>query len=177
MTKSESAQEEAIRNQGIALFTFLKELAQLRTRTIRDIAQYDEVLWLSEIPRESQCHCAAWHKGAEGETSDAWLEVHKPELRPPPDPGTELLPWLTMDQIENSSRDFPELRSEISVENEIGEERQFEQRRIEEYPQIKELWKAILRVPGGHGPRLIGDYKPCSGFIQGCFPSIKNSSG
>ncbi len=144
MTNGASAQEEAIRNQGIALFTFLKELAQLRTRTIRDLAQYEEILWLSEIPREPQCHCATWYKGVEGGTSDAWLEVHKPELRPPPDPGTELLPWLVMGQIEDSSGDFPELRSEISVENEIGEERQFERRRIEEYPQIKELWESYI---------------------------------
>lgn len=41
------------RDRTIALYTFLKEFVQLRTKTIRDISRYEQdgqVIWAADIP-------------------------------------------------------------------------------------------------------------------------------
>lgn len=50
------------RDRTIALYTFLKEFVQLRTKTIRNISRYEQdgqVIWAADIPREDGCHCIA----------------------------------------------------------------------------------------------------------------------
>ena len=68
---------------AVALYTFLKEFVQLRTSTIRDIAGYDQVIWAADIPRESGCYCAAWHRDAHDTSEEVWLEIRKPRLTQP----------------------------------------------------------------------------------------------
>ena len=43
------------RESAVALYTFLREFAQLRTRTIRDVDAYEQVIWASDIPRQQGC--------------------------------------------------------------------------------------------------------------------------
>jgi len=51
---------DLIRENAISLFTFLRELTQLRTKNIRTLENYAEVLWLCDIPREQGCFTQAW---------------------------------------------------------------------------------------------------------------------
>ena len=47
------------RDRTIALYTFLREFVQLRTKTVRDISRYEQdgqVIWAADIPREHGCH-------------------------------------------------------------------------------------------------------------------------
>ena len=73
------------RRKAIQLFSYLKELALLRTRKIISIDQdqYEEVLWLNDIPKEPGCFAAAWEPDEEPES---WVQVTKPQFRsyPPP---------------------------------------------------------------------------------------------
>lgn len=66
MSSSTSLQidDHQIHDLSIRLFTFLRDLAALRTKTIRTLDHYEKVLWFDEIPQETGCHCIAWH-GAE----------------------------------------------------------------------------------------------------------------
>ena len=38
-------------DKAIRLFTYLKELCALRTTQVRNVANYDQVFWLSDLPR------------------------------------------------------------------------------------------------------------------------------
>lgn len=133
------------RDRAKSLFAFLKEFSELRSRTVRTYDQYESVLFLSEIPREIGCDCAAWHRGRESELGEAWLEVHQPRLEAPPSPTEELAPWMVPGQVADSSREMPELLEEISVrvEDELGEDR-FERRLIAENGRIRELWERYV---------------------------------
>lgn len=106
---------DLIRERAIRLFTFLKELSELRTKTIRTVDAYENVLWLTNIPREHGCYCAMWGIDSDQEQTDTWIKVCKPRISPPPKPPKELEPWLDSKQIADSSLDLPELRARIVV--------------------------------------------------------------
>ncbi len=77
--------ESEIRKRALSLFTFLRELAALGTKTVRDLKEYETVVWFSEIPREEECYCIAWAEQPEPD-EETWVEIKKPRLKPPPDP-------------------------------------------------------------------------------------------
>ena len=54
-----------VRDRAVRLFTYLKELTELRTDVRRNCDDYDQVVWWAEIPREKECYCAAWDLGRE----------------------------------------------------------------------------------------------------------------
>ena len=61
---------------------YLTRLASLRAKLIRDIAEYEKVLWVSNVPHERGCFTQAWGRDEEHEP-DEWLEVQnrrEPEL-------------------------------------------------------------------------------------------------
>jgi len=135
--------DDSTREKARALFTFLKEFTELRTRTIRSLEQYERVIWFYDLPRQDGCDCIAWHLGQEISDPEIWLEVHKPQLYPPPALPHDLQGWLNREEIENSSLDMPELRQSISVRvenNESGEGR-FEERQLDDHPHIRKLWE------------------------------------
>ena len=116
------------RDRAIALYTFLREFVKLRTKTIRNIARYEqdgEVIWAADIPREHGCHCIAWHRddpdepgGDGGDAPDeVWIEVRKPRLTPPPEPPESVHPWVRREQLDDSSLECPELLPALSGES------------------------------------------------------------
>jgi hypothetical protein len=94
------------------LLDYLLRLASLRTRLIRDIAEYEKVLWLSSVPHERGCFTQAWGRDEEHEP-DEWLEVQnrrEPELPTVP---AQCENWVDLTALRNKS-DLPELLSEIT---------------------------------------------------------------
>ncbi len=138
---------DALRARSASLYTFLKEFTQLRTNTVRTVDQYEDVLWFSDVPREPECDCAAWHRGQDREGGEIWLEVNQPTLLPAPEPSEQLRPWLVLSQVGDSSREIPELREEISIPGRIeaGEELVF-RRRLEDHPEIKQEWESYVET-------------------------------
>ncbi len=86
--------DQQVRDRAVRLFTFLREITELRSKTIRTIEQYDKVLWFKEIPREPGCDWIAWRPVKDEEKSDVWVEIKKPRLKPPPKVADPLGPWL-----------------------------------------------------------------------------------
>ncbi|MDI3462765.1 MAG: DNA helicase [Nitrospira sp.] len=115
-TEQHGLSEELVRDRSIRLFTFLKELAELRSRTVRSYDQYEHVLWFHEIPRYQGCHCIAWRATPDDEASDAWVEVSQPRFKKPPDLPTHLKAWIDPDQLQDSSLQTPSIRDHIIVE-------------------------------------------------------------
>src|SRR5438876_10904471 len=66
---------DELRHKAARLFTYLKEICQLRFVTVRDCRNYDELLWFDEIPREPECFCITW--SGPTETNESWIEVRR----------------------------------------------------------------------------------------------------
>ncbi len=137
------------RERAIALFRFLKELTELRSKTIRTVDQYDEVLWLADLPREAEVTCAAWGSSDDAAVTETWIEIRRPDLPPAPQPDPELQAWLVSEQVQDSSGEMPELRDGIQfrIESGPGEDppdAPFVPRRIEDFPEIKTKWEQYV---------------------------------
>ncbi|MHB1501505.1 MAG: AAA domain-containing protein [Candidatus Dormibacteria bacterium] len=97
------------RARAVRLFTFLRAVTELRSKPICDLERYPEVLWLSQIPEEPECS-TLWRSGPVAET-DGWLRVRKPAVQTRPQPPPLLDAWLSPEDLDNSSLDFPSLAS------------------------------------------------------------------
>lgn len=141
----ERTTEELNRDRAIRVFRFLTELAELRTNKVRDIDQYDRVIWLQDIPKEDGCYCIAWPE-ADGSSGEVWLEVSKPSLPDPPDIPVLLRPWLNTEDVRNSELDLPTLREEIVVRPDPALENsaqgaELHVQRLEDNPDVERAWE------------------------------------
>jgi very-short-patch-repair endonuclease len=133
-------------SKAIQLFTYLKELANLKAVHTKDVESYDEVLWFWQIPREKECACIVWREADNeketGKISTSWLEVSKPRLKAPPEVPDDLEAWMKYEELGDSSISEPSLYEEITVDkNSTGDsDGETEIRRISEYPGILDLW-------------------------------------
>jgi hypothetical protein len=141
------SEEREIRDRALRLFTFLKEVTELRSKTVRVLDQYERVLWLQEIPRENGCQCVAWRARGETEEEEAWVQVRKPQLQRPPTVPTTLEPWLDPREVENSSLESPKLRERIvvNVPDPAGSQQtQATFRDLAAAPEIVPLWNSYV---------------------------------
>lgn len=132
--------------KAVRLVEYLLRLASLRTKLIRDIKEYEKVLWISDIPRQKGCFTQAWGRDEEHD-SDVWIEVqNRPEPELPSIPG-ECKDWSNGDTLRNKN-EIPELLPTIThtVENpawqEGSDQPQFIQREVllNDYPEIQRAW-------------------------------------
>ncbi|OFV90777.1 MAG: hypothetical protein A3G76_11445 [Acidobacteria bacterium RIFCSPLOWO2_12_FULL_65_11] len=134
---------DRLRERAIALYTFLKEFAELRSEVVRHLDRYDEVLWLDEIPRERECYSAAWRGGRDEAETEAWIEIRKPRLVRAPTPPDELRPWLIESEWQDSENELPRLRDEVALlPPEEGEHAI--QARLAENPRVQSLWEHYI---------------------------------
>ena len=126
-------------DKAIALYTFLKEFAQLRTRTIRDVSQYEQVVWSSDVPREVGCYCIAWDRDLNANSDEVWLKIRKPRLTTPPEPPDFVAPWVRPDQIADCDLELPELYDTL-----FGETFDDPPRRLEDHAEVKEAWDTYI---------------------------------
>src|SRR3972149_319862 len=137
---------ESARTQAINLFAYLRELAELRSKTVRRVEDYDKVLWFGDIPKEQECYTPAW--GAfRTEDDDVWLEIKKPSIKPFPTVPKDVEPWVREVDLANSS-DIPEILTKIAApENaEEANDASAEQRFIEldTQPHVRPQWDKYL---------------------------------
>jgi len=132
--------------KAIRLVEYLLRLASLRTKLIRDVADYQKVLRISDIPRQKECFTQAWGRDEEHD-SDVWIEVqnrHEPEL--PSIPGA-CKDWINGDALRNKN-EIPKLLAKMTrtVENpawqEGSDQPQFIQREelLNDHPKIQRAW-------------------------------------
>lgn len=109
MTSSKTQNEPS----NLRLARYLREFVGLRTTTIRDIANYDEVLWFGNMPQGYDCQSAAWTD--DFDEDDPWLEVRKQQFEKVPAPPESVQPWVDRQALSQASHGFPPLRSSIFV--------------------------------------------------------------
>jgi very-short-patch-repair endonuclease len=102
-----------IRTKASELFRYLRALVEMRTKVVRDLAEYEEVVWLSDVPEEPECLTALSGDAPAG----TWLSLDRPRSTEPPvvpapctsyiDPGG-LTDWKTEPRLRDSaSGDVP----------------------------------------------------------------------
>ena len=113
----ESQRDSPEKSKVIRLVDYLTRLASLRAKVIRDLSEYQNVLWIKDVPRQKECFTRAWG-GDEDFDSDIWIEIQtqrEPELPGVPAPCKD---WTDKSSLRNKSN-VPELLLEITrqVEN------------------------------------------------------------
>jgi very-short-patch-repair endonuclease len=130
----------------VRLVDYLLRLATLRTKLIRDIADYEKVLWVSSVPHERGCFTQAWGRDEEHEP-DEWLEVQnrrEPELPAVP---AQCKDWVNLAVLRNKD-DLPGLLPEITrqIPNPDWREETDQpetithKERLEDHPEIQRTW-------------------------------------
>ena len=111
ISETSSAVTAPERDRVLNLVDYLIKIAELRTVIIRNVEKYDNLLWLSEIPRLHGCYTQVW--GAEeGREPNHWIEIQnqpQPELPRIPEICTE---WVDYTTLRNKS-DLPQLKDSI----------------------------------------------------------------
>ena len=174
---SEQQDADPARLRATALYTFLRDFVELRSKTVRSITQYEEVLWCADLPREEECDCIAWRRAEDGESDEAWLTVRQPRINPPPSPPSELLPWMVRDQIADSTIEIPELREETSVLVSEGPEQRFERRLVSDHPDVKSLWETFVQESWWPWAEMDRGHSQYSAFTRNFSPSTRSNGG
>ncbi len=145
MVAVEESTDDLVRGKAVRLFTYLKELTELRGDVKRNCDEYSQVIWLAEIPREKECYCAAWDFGREP-AYDEWLRIERPRRKRPPSPPPALVPWLNERDIADPSQDAPPLKDSIveEIASTTGSESETVVRRLEERPTVQRQWELYV---------------------------------
>jgi hypothetical protein len=98
-------------SKALRLVRYLREFVGLRSATVRDVAQYDSILWFGDIPQESECTSPAWRDGFE--QGDPWLSVRKQQFPKAPAPPEIVLPWIDEVALSRASTEQLSLREKI----------------------------------------------------------------
>jgi very-short-patch-repair endonuclease len=143
-------------DKALRLVEYLTRIARLRTTLTRDVADYEQVLWLSQIPKHQGYFTQAWGPDESFE-SDVWIEVkneREPALPAVPDACED---WFDPESIRDKVL-TPKLLSEIVVyeeeslssdEDQDEDERDSDESgqtrlRREDYPEVDEAWAAYV---------------------------------
>ena len=99
------------------LVEYLAQIASLRSRTTRDVDEYQNVLWLKDIPKLKGCFTQAWGR-EEDFDSDVWIEIQNQKEPPLPSVPPVCEDWVEDESLRNKN-DIPDLLTEITrqVEN------------------------------------------------------------
>ena len=136
----------AERDKAIRLVDYLTRIAQLRSKVVRNVDDYESVLWLNDVPNQKECYTQAWGRD-ENHDSDIWVEIRrpvKPELPNIPDVCKD---WVNPALLWDKSN-IPELHEEINeqIENPSWSEDSDEPeliprtKRLENHPEVQKAW-------------------------------------
>ena len=146
-TPAQSSQET--RNKATALFTYLRELVRLRSKVVASLEEYEQVLWIDDIPSEPECYCV-WKDSQVGHPDDLWLRIEKPRLKSPPQVPATVSPWIDRSQLTNSALDLPELHEQITYQVSTGTDDKGVQQwetvvhNLSDSPKIQEQWDSYI---------------------------------
>ena len=138
------AHSPEMKDKVLRLVEYLNRLAELRTKQVRDLEKYQEVLWLSDCPHEQECFTQAWGRDEE---RDEWLDVQQ-RLEPAlPTVPAQCKDWVNDESLRNKN-DLPELRTEITRqipnpdwhEDSDQPETISYTERLKDYPEVEQTW-------------------------------------
>ena len=147
---------EALKDKAIRLINYLTELEHMKLKVVRNIDDYQNVLWLSDISKDSEyCFTRAWGKNEEYD-EDIWIEIKK--YREPVLEGIPRICGQWIDRMAlNNTRDIPELLPNIIIQEKVkNPDADPENPEIDEfitvnktiylrdYPEVSEAWEQFV---------------------------------
>jgi len=142
--------ETASSDKAVRLIEYLLQVANLRSKLIRDCSEYKQVFWINDIPKENGCFTQAWGQN-EGEESDIWIEIqHRKEPSIPPIPNN-CDGWIDQNSLKNK-KDIPELYSEVTIQiknpewQDGSDEPEYisQTECLDDHPEIQQSWNNYL---------------------------------
>jgi len=131
--------DKVLRDRAVRLFTYLKELALLKTKVTRDLKAYDEVVWFKDVPEYKGIFSIL--SGESIDTQDGvWLEVKRQQEPQRPQIPTSCLAWLDETPGDSESLVKPSLKPEISTND-----AQTSLERLDNHPEIKNEWERYIQ--------------------------------
>lgn len=149
---------DKIKDKAGRLLTYLTQLERIKTKVVRNVDDYQNVLWLSDIPRDSEyCFTQAWGRNEEYE-NDTWIEIRKYK-----EPFLEGIPaickqWVNRESLRNTE-DIPELLESIVIQEEVEnpetdpddpESEEFisinKTIYLKDYPEVSEEWEQFVEA-------------------------------
>ncbi|MCO5144395.1 MAG: AAA domain-containing protein [Oligoflexia bacterium] len=134
------------REKSIRLFTYLRELTQLRSKVTTDIEDYEQVIWFNQVPKENGCRCIAWDQASE-ENSEIWIEINKPKRKPPPNLPSILDGWISKATLSESSRTPKLVESKLEVlagPKNDGTDDETKVTQLSDRPEVSNEWASYL---------------------------------
>ncbi len=144
-----SAEESKV----IRLVEYLIRLASLRTKTIRDVDEYQSVLWIKDVPKQKGCFTQAWGRD-EDFGPDVWIEVRNQREPKLPSVPPVCQDWTDKSSLRNKS-DIPDLLPEITRQfknpawQEESDQPEFLSRieQLDDHPEVQEAWDRYVEGP------------------------------
>ena len=137
-----------LQDKSKKLFSYLKELVQLRSGTIREIDTYESVMWLSNIPRESECFAQVWGVPRESK-EDVWIEIRKPKLPSLPPPPASVKQWVSEAELGDYKKERPNLVGKILVEQPGNQDPAVPQEarylELKDFPEVQAAWDLYIK--------------------------------
>lgn len=117
------------------LFQYLRDLATLRIKTVRDVDDYERVVWFSDVPAEA---ASSFLLDPQGDTDpDVWLRVPRVQLPQSPPVPEQLRPWIRLSNVSNGSLDEPGLVDIDEQETELPTDIALDYRRF-----VDSVWRS-----------------------------------
>jgi very-short-patch-repair endonuclease len=135
-----------VQGKAIGLIEYLQRVASLRTKLVRDINDYERILWLSDIPQQKGCFTQAWGRD-EDYDSDIWIEVQTRREPALPTIPHQCEGWIDQSSLKNKNG-LPELLPERIKEIKNPKWREGTDHseyisvteHLEEFPEIQKAW-------------------------------------
>lgn len=135
-----------LNERAFRLFTYLRELTALNLTRVLDLADYDTVLWFSDLPESDACYSISSGIRPDGD-SDLWMDIKKLAEPVCPKPPAVCEGWYSPNKIRNSDNE-PSLFESVQltpVDLRTGDPARYT--RLEEHPDIASAWATYLVGP------------------------------
>lgn len=131
-------------NAPLRLAQYLKDFVGLRITTLRDVTQYDAVLWFGDMPQEKDCFSPAWVDGCE--SGECWLEVKKQQFDTMPAAPETILTWCDDKALRRATEEMPTLKASIlmpdkKAELAEGESAPLIEVSLDDYPDVRTAYE------------------------------------
>ena len=110
--------QELPNKKALNLLDYFLDLSRLRQKSVKDLTKYQNIFWLSEIPKNERSFCftQAWGPIEEEDEKDGdWIRLKNCREPLLPAIPKDCVPWVDQDTLLNT-KDIPSLNSSATIQ-------------------------------------------------------------